>query len=50
MSDRHHSIRGGLSTQLLLMTALFVLVVQVLVYVPNLASFRQNYLGERLAA
>lgn len=50
MPDRHHAIRGGLSTQLLLLTALFVLVVQVLVYVPSLASFRQNYLGERLAA
>lgn len=50
MPDRHHSIRGGMSTQLLLLTALFVLVVQALVYVPSLASFRQNYLGEKLAA
>lgn len=50
MPDRHHAIRGGLSTQLLLLTALFVLVMQALVYVPSLASFRQNYLQERLAA
>ena len=56
MPDKHHSIggghsiRGGLSTQLLLLTALFVLVMQVLVYVPGVASFRQNYLAERLAA
>ena len=50
MPDRLHIIRGGLSTQLLLLTALFVLVVQALVYVPSLASFRQNYLGEKLAA
>lgn len=50
MSDKHHVIRGGLSTQLLLLTALFVLVMQTLVYVPSLASFRQNYLIERLSA
>jgi signal transduction histidine kinase len=44
------SWRFGLSGKLLLATALFLLVAEVLVYVPSIANFRLNWLRDRLAA
>lgn len=43
-------IRVGLSAKLLILTAVFVMVAEVLVFVPSVANFRKNWLVERLAA
>ncbi|MEO0637565.1 MAG: HAMP domain-containing sensor histidine kinase [Pseudomonadota bacterium] len=42
---------GGtsLSTKLLLLTTLFVLLAEVLIFVPSVANFRMDYLRERVA-
>jgi signal transduction histidine kinase len=40
----------GLSGKLLLLTVLFVMVAEVLIYVPSVANFRLNWLNDRLAA
>ena len=40
----------GLSERLLLLTVLFVMVAEVLIYVPSIASFRLTWLNDRLAA
>ena len=40
----------GLSARLLLLTILFVMVAEVLIYVPSVANFRRNWLQDRLAA
>src|SRR5687768_10686327 len=42
--------RLGLSGQLLVLTILFVMVAEVLIYVPSIANFRLNWLSDRLAA
>ncbi|MCZ8182637.1 MAG: HAMP domain-containing sensor histidine kinase [Beijerinckiaceae bacterium] len=42
-------MRAGLSARLLLLTVLFVLIAEVLIYVPSVANFRNNWLSERLA-
>lgn len=42
--------RPGLSTKLLLLTILFVMVAEVLVFVPSVSNFRRQWLMERLAA
>jgi signal transduction histidine kinase len=42
--------RFGLSGKLLLLTILFVMITEVLVYVPSIANFRLNWLNDRLAA
>jgi signal transduction histidine kinase len=39
----------GLSVKLLLLTACFVLVSEVLIFVPSIANFRLNWLEERLS-
>ena len=39
----------GLSARLLVLTVLFVMVSEVLIFVPSVARFRLNYLEERLA-
>ena len=41
--------RFGLSAKLLLLTTLFVMVAEVLIYVPSIANFRLNWLADRLA-
>jgi len=41
---------AGLSTKLLLLTILFVMVAEVLVFVPSVSNFRRQWLMERLAA
>src|SRR6187549_1637051 len=42
--------RLGLSGKLLLLTTLFVMIAEVLIYVPSIANFRLNWLSDRLAA
>src|ERR687888_860100 len=42
--------RFGLSGKLLLLTILFVMIAEVLIYVPSIANFRLNWLKDRLAA
>ena len=42
--------RWGLSGKLLVLTILFVMIAEVLIYVPSIANFRLNWLKDRLAA
>ena len=44
------NLRIGLSGKLLFLTILFVMVAEVLIYVPSIANFRLNWLNDRLAA
>lgn len=43
-------VRFGLSGKLLLLTILFVMVSEVLIYVPSIANFRLTWLEDRLAS
>src|SRR6478672_2638732 len=40
----------GLSGKLLVLTILFVMISEALIYVPSIANFRLNWLNDRLAA
>src|SRR5918996_662117 len=42
--------RWGLSGKLLVLTILFVMIAEVLIYVPSIANFRLSWLNDRLAA
>ncbi|KMO27553.1 histidine kinase [Methylobacterium variabile] len=42
--------RIGLSGRLLLLTVVFVLIAEVLIYVPSIATFRRSWLSDRVAA
>ncbi len=42
--------RFGLSARLLILTILFVMLSEVLIYVPSVANFRRGWLTDRLAA
>ncbi|NJM34321.1 MAG: HAMP domain-containing histidine kinase [Rhodomicrobium sp.] len=42
--------KAGLSTRLLLLTIVFVMLAEVLIFVPSVANFRKNWLMEKLAA
>ena len=42
--------RLGLSGKLLVLTILFVMIAEVLIYVPSISNFRLNWLNDRLAA
>src|SRR6185437_7475943 len=44
------ALRFGLSAKLLMLTTLFVMIAEVLIYVPSIANFRLNWLNDRLAA
>ena len=50
VSHRPRRLRLGLSGKLLLLTILFVMVAEVLIYVPSIVNFRLNWLNDRLAA
>ncbi|MEE8258646.1 MAG: HAMP domain-containing sensor histidine kinase [Sphingomonadales bacterium] len=50
MQGKSLSFFRSLSSQLLVLTIVFVMIVEVFVYVPSLAQFRKNYLNQRLAA
>jgi len=43
-------IRMGLSAKLLWLTILFVMVAEILIFVPSVANYRKNWLEERLMA
>lgn len=45
---REVPLTRGLSTKLLLLTVLFVLLAEVLIFLPSVANFRLQWLGERL--
>jgi signal transduction histidine kinase len=47
-SARTSPYRLGLSGRLILLTLLFMMVAQVLVYVPSLASFRSSWISDRV--
>lgn len=49
-TSRGHAIRFGLSGKLLMLTVVFVMIAEVLIYVPSVANFRMNWLRDRLAA
>ena len=40
---------AGLSARLLLLTVLFVLLAEILIYFPSVANFRNTWLGERIS-
>lgn len=40
--------RAGLSSKLLALTVLFVMLAEVLIYVPSIANFSENWLSDRL--
>jgi signal transduction histidine kinase len=42
--------RFGLPARLLLLTVLFVMLAEVLIYVPSVANFRRSWLNDKLAA
>jgi hypothetical protein len=44
------AVRVGLSGKLLLLTVVFVMLAEILIYVPSIANFRLNWLNDRLAA
>jgi signal transduction histidine kinase len=44
------TVRFGLSGKLLVLTVLFAMVAEILIYVPSIANFRLNWLNDRLAA
>ena len=48
--QRQRYLRIGLSGKLLFLTILFVMVAEVLIYVPSIVNFRLNWLNDRLAA
>src|SRR3954466_1403854 len=48
-NDTERGPRFGLSGKLLLLTILFVMVAEVLIYVPSIANFRLNWLADRVA-
>ena len=43
-------VRLGLSGKLLLLTVVFMMVAEVLIFVPSIANFRLAWLSDRLAA
>jgi len=43
-------LRVGLSGKLLMLTIVFVMVAEILIYVPSVANFRLNWLNDRLAS
>src|SRR5215212_5606491 len=43
-------VRLGLSGKLLVLTILFVMISEALIYVPSIANFRLSWLSDRLAA
>ena len=49
-TTRGRRLRLGLSGKLLVLTILFVMIAEVLIYVPSIANFRSNWLNDRLSA
>lgn len=49
-ASRSVPLARGLSTKLLLLTVLFVMIAEVLIFLPSIANFRLRWLEERLGA
>ena len=49
-ASRARKPRFGLSGKLLVLTVIFVMMAEVLIYVPSIANFRITWLNDRLAA
>src|ERR1700720_1820381 len=49
-AERARAPRLGLSGKLLVLTLSFVMLAEVLIYVPSIANFRLNWLNDRLSA
>jgi signal transduction histidine kinase len=49
-SGARRQARFGLSSKLLLLTIVFVMIAEVLIYVPSIANFRLNWLKDRIVA
>ena len=47
---KRERLRIGLSGKLLLLTTLFVMIAEVMIYVPSIANYRIMWLKDRLAA
>jgi signal transduction histidine kinase len=47
---QRRGLRIGLSGKLLLLTIVFVMVAEILIYVPSVANFRLNWLNDKLAS
>ena len=43
------SVKESLSARLLLFTFFFVLIAEVVIYVPSIATFRENWINQKLA-
>ena len=50
LRERFRMRRLGLSTKMLLLTIIFVMLAEVLIFVPSVANFRVNWLNDRLVA
>ena len=50
MEERVSPGRFGLSARLLVLTVLFVMLAEILIYVPSVANYRQNWLSNRVSA
>ena len=50
MPERYRPLRSSLRSRLLVLTVLFVSVVEAGIYFPAIGTYRQNYLEERLTA
>ncbi|MCH7630755.1 MAG: HAMP domain-containing histidine kinase, partial [Proteobacteria bacterium] len=48
MQEKRPTFFNSLSSQLLVLIILFVMMIEVLIYVPSLAEFRKDYLDRRL--
>ncbi len=48
MQGKRPTFFNSLSSQLLVLIILFVMMIEVLIYVPSLAEFRKDYLDRRL--
>src|SRR5215218_6809218 len=48
--DRPVPPRMGLSGKLLILTIMFVMIAEVLIYVPSIANFRLNWLQDRISS
>ena len=47
---KSRSLRSSLSAKLLVMTILFVMLAEVLIFAPSVARFRESWLEGRMAA
>lgn len=44
----NQSVQSGLSVKLLILTAIFVLIAEILIFVPSIANFRNDWLKDHL--